>query len=162
MKRSSLGAAGYPSRSVVDGGKHRVLLFVRTLPCSCFVVVVGADQLPIKRFAGPVVTPLAGQNGVMDGQSVLMDVAGAAAFLIALAERHRLALHPARIDQPAMRRHPFRCWGVHRLVITAQALSLRRTRMVVQSPTHDPCPRRAPGLRPTILLARASGLPLWR
>jgi hypothetical protein len=44
----------------------------------------------------------------------------------------------------------------------AQALSLRRIRMVLHNHGHDPSPRHTPGLRPTILLARARGVPLWR
>jgi len=44
----------------------------------------------------------------------------------------------------------------------AQALSLQRTRMVLLNPTHDSCPRRIPGLPPTILLARARSVSLWR
>jgi len=44
----------------------------------------------------------------------------------------------------------------------SQAPSLQRNRMVLTSPTHDPCPRRTLGLRPTIILARARGVPLWR
>ena len=44
----------------------------------------------------------------------------------------------------------------------AQALSLQRTRMVLQNPNHVPSPRHTPGIRPTILLARARGVPLWR
>ena len=44
----------------------------------------------------------------------------------------------------------------------AQALSLRRIRMALHRHGHDPSPRRATGLRPTILHARARSLPLWR
>ena len=106
--------------SMVNRGKHRVLLFVRAFAGSGFLVVVGADQLPIERFTSPVVPPFAGDHGVMDGQSVLLDVACAAAFLIALAQGHRLALHPARIGQPALRRHPFRCWRAHRFKVRAR------------------------------------------
>jgi hypothetical protein len=51
--------------------KHRVLVVVCRLPRSGFVAVVSANQLPIERFIGPGVTPMAGQHGVMDSQSVL-------------------------------------------------------------------------------------------
>ena len=138
--------------SMVDRWKHRVLLFVRAFAGSGFLVVVGADQLPIERFTSPVVPPFAGDHGVMDGQSILLHVAGAATFLIALAQRHRLALHPGRIGQSALRRHPFRCWRAHRLNISARVLSLRHSRVVVLSHGHAPIPCHTPGLRQAILV----------
>jgi hypothetical protein len=107
-----------------------------------------------------MVAAFAGQHGGMDRQPVLLHVASAAAFLIALAERHRLALHPARVAQPALLRHPPRGRGAHRLAITAQVWSLRRIRLVIPRPSHAPSPQRVHGLWTAILIARARDLPL--